>query len=203
VLGVMLAFTTNAIAYNMLMNEDGTDNTISYGGSSYTIENLYTGVGTYSTQYYGYTGSTWTGFYIGTIDDENTTPVALNDTIDYYLGYHYEYDELKVEYGGDTDGALSVDITGGTWLIGDESPIGLGFYSIKGGNQFALYYVPPPFLHNGTWTTEHLLVGNDNIPDISHFTAAVTPVPEPATMLLLGTGLIGLATISRRKVFKK
>jgi hypothetical protein len=37
----------------------------------------------------------------------------------------------------------------------------------------------------------------------SEFQAFGTPIPEPATMLLLGSGLIGLAGYGRKKFFKK
>ena len=91
----------------------------------------------------------------------------------------------------------------GTWET--ISPYELGFYSVMTRNKWAFYYVDP-YQNTGNWNTIHLgTSGGGEQFEISHLSGLAkegTPVPEPATMLLLGFGLIGLA-VAGRKNFRK
>ena len=99
----------------------------------------------------------------------------------------------------------------GTWSLIDENPslnYAINFYGVKGSKEWSLYFVDPAAI-GGSWTTGHLLTPpnvNDaskprNVPGISHFAGSATssPVPEPGTVLLFGTGLAGLAAVGRRR----
>lgn len=85
-------------------------------------------------------------------------------------------------------------------------PGGITFYAVKASTYYAFYYENPAEV-NGSWSTYDLWLekGRGEILEVSHWTGyngSSAPVPEPATMILLGTGLIGLAGFGRKRLRK-
>jgi hypothetical protein len=69
---------------------------------------------------------------------------------------------------------------------------GVEYLLIKAGTQIELYYVGDVATGSFTW---------EGTKGLSNF-STISPVPEPASMLLLGTGLVGLIVYSRKKIKK-
>jgi hypothetical protein len=167
--------------------------------------------GTYDAFFEGYFGTLWDGYYLGTVTGANESISLLEALISFYLEESFSItDWVKVDIddselgsdGFETDDWLTVYWNegglDGSWET--TPPDALGFYTVKGSNEFALYWITPPQT-SGDWTTVHLLAGNDNNPQISHFSGVKTTVyvPEPASMLLMGAGLIAFAVIRRKR----
>ncbi|OQX09470.1 MAG: hypothetical protein BWK76_22120 [Desulfobulbaceae bacterium A2] len=163
----------------------------------------------------------WAGYGSATpiligIESGNDDLTSVNDLIaDYNILHNPDVPAPvlfidKFDVGGDweNDNNAGFTLTGipgssGTWSLA-STPYTSLYFSVKAGPGFALYYVESVTEDTDyPWTTS--VLGTNpagNYKDLSHISfwaPESTPVPEPATMLLFGSGLVALAGIARKK----
>ena len=155
------------------------------------------------------------GLYLGTVYDANDDIDILKDFLT-SIGYSeeeitlYGKSDASTLWTPDTQTIDDHGIVSGTWqtypVESPPNPDVVDLIIVKGGNDFSVHQYDPA-ASSGTWNIGYLDEAGKSgkPPAVSHVSAYlgnITPVPEPATMLLFGTGILGIAALGRKKFIR-
>jgi len=141
-------------------------------------------------------GVSVTGNTVNFIEDINFSAIYLyNDTFQVdpnatFLSFNYS---LNVGPGNDDDLVAAINFTNYIFQLGVS---GTGFFQ----SDFSSLRSQTISLEFGLESNDQIAGTTASISNIDLATSTTTPVPEPGTLILLGSGLGGLLGIGRKKV---